>query len=557
MVPFFSIKKIRFLAAVLCVALLLPLTACSGEERPENADQTILFHLQSDPATLDPQVVDSYAGRIAVEALFEGLVRLDSDGKPYPGVAESWEVDSSNTRYTFHLRSDAQWSKTIVTEDGESYPKSSPSPLTAQDFVFAWRRAADPQTKCPEADLFSVIQNGAAVIAGEMSADQLGVSAPADHTLVVQLEHPSEDFLSLTARTAFMPCQEAFFQWTSGRYGLEAKYTCGNGPFVFGNSYSWDHEEKMSLRRSTSYHGEKEPLPAALELFTNPEVTDISDPVAAVGEGVVDLAPLPAGSIEKAKGEGQQIITLSMDAVWGLCFNTEDDLLKDTTARKLFVQTLNREKLLQSLPKDAAAADDIIPDTFLYDGESYREQAGSGFYLKEDAAAAAGISKLLQRLKLDVMPSITVLGTKDTQELLNQMLISWNGSMGNYFNMETMSEEELTGRIQKGEFQAAVVPLRTEDASPLSLLSLFASDSQENPARLHSSEYDSHLAAAALGGEEGLAGLQSAEQFLNQQAIFYPLYTTDRYFTANETLTGVVIHPAGMGIDFIQAGKLD
>ena len=316
----FSLKSflLRMISMALCLSLLFCCCACSGENRPENADQTITFHLGEDPSSLDPQIADSFASRVAVEALYEGLVRLDENGDVYPGAAESWDVSTDGRQYTFHLRKDAQWSKSIVTEDGETSVSSTPSPLTADDFVFAWRRAVDPTTKSPSASSFSLIKNASSIISGSLSPDQLGVSATDDHTLVVTLESPTEDFLRLTATTAFMPCQEDFFLWTSGRYGLEAKYVCGNGPFAFSNSYAWDHEEAMTLRRSSSYHGENEPLPASLKLYVSTKAADISNPVTAVSEETVDLASLPSSLLDSAKEEELQVYTLSMYAVWCL-----------------------------------------------------------------------------------------------------------------------------------------------------------------------------------------------------------------------------------------------
>lgn len=550
----FSLKSflLRMTSMALCLSLLFCCCACSGESRPENADQTITFHLGEDPSSLDPQIADSFASRVAVEALYEGLVRLDENGDVYPGAAESWDVSTDGRQYTFHLRKDAQWSKSIVTEDGETSVSSTPSPLTADDFVFAWRRAVNPTTKSPSASSFSLIKNASSIISGSLSPDQLGVSATDDHTLVVTLESPTEDFLRLTATTAFMPCQEDFFLWTSGRYGLEAKYVCGNGPFAFSNSYAWDHEEAMTLRRSSSYHGENEPLPASLKLYVSTKAADISNPVTAVSEETVDLASLPSSLLDSAKEEELQVYTLSMDAVWGLGFNTQDSLMKNVDIRKLFVQTLPRENLLENLPANATAANDIIPSTFLWNGESYRKQAGSNFYLKQDDSIVTTLPALLKKLKLDTMPSITVLGVTGLQQMLNQMLITWNGRMGNYFNLETMSEDEMNKRIADGDYQAAVYALRPDGNTPIDILSLFASDS--TPALLQSSEYDRLLEAADAG--DSLSALVDAETWLNQQAIFYPLYYTDRYYVANPTLTGVVIHSADMGIDFIQAGKL-
>ncbi len=544
---------LRNISLLLCLLLLLGCCACSGENRPENADKTISFHLGEDPSSLDPQITDSFASRVAVEALYEGLVRLDENGEVYPGAAESWEVSNDGRQYTFHLRENAQWSKSIAIEDGEASVSTTPAPLTANDFVYAWRRAVNPTTNCPDASSFSIIQNAAAIISGDLSPEELGVSAVDDHTLVVTLESATEDFLRLTATAAFMPCQEDFFLWTSGRYGLEAKYVCGNGPFVFSNSYAWDHEEAMTLRRSSSYHGENEPLPASLKLYVNTQAVDVSNPVAAVADKTVDLASLPSSLLDSAKEEELQIYTLSMDAVWGLGFNTQDSLMENANIRKLFVQTLSRENLLENLPANATAANDIIPSTFLWNGKSYREQAGSNFYLKQDNSIVDTLPSLLNQLKLDEMPSITVLGVTGLQEMLNEMLITWNGRMGNYFNLETMDENELNERIASGDFQAAVYALRPDGNTPIDILSLFSSDS--TPTLLQSSEYDLLLKAADAG--DSLSALVEAETWLNQQAIFYPLYYTDRYYVADPTLTGVVIHSADMGIDFIQAGKLN
>jgi len=176
--------------------------------------------------------------------------------------------------------------------------------------------------------------------------------------------------------------------------------------------------------------------------------------------------------------------------------------------------------------------------------------------LKQDDDVLSGLSKILADLKLDAMPSITVLGPEDSQQMLNQMLITWNGRMGNYFNLETLSESELQNKVDSGDYQAAVCALRPDGDKPLTLLSMFASDSTSNPAHLQSEQYDKLLEAAA-SGQNTLNSLVQAETYLNDQGIFYPLYYTDRYYCANSTLTGVVVHAADQGIDFIQAGKLE
>ncbi len=89
-----------------------------------------------------------------------------------------------------------------------------------------------------------------------MDISNLGVTAIDNHTLKVDLEYSYEDFPSITSLPVFMPCNQAFFESTSGKYGLDAKNILGNGPFEMVNRYSWEHDEYINLTAANTYHGE-------------------------------------------------------------------------------------------------------------------------------------------------------------------------------------------------------------------------------------------------------------------------------------------------------------
>ena len=114
----------RAWALLLCLLLLLPLFCGSCEEKEDTSGtgKSFTWHLSSEPKTLDPQIAQGENAAIVIGALFEGLARLDENGNPQPGAAESWESSPDNLTFTFHLREDAVWS------DGET-------PVTADDFV--------------------------------------------------------------------------------------------------------------------------------------------------------------------------------------------------------------------------------------------------------------------------------------------------------------------------------------------------------------------------------------------------------------------------------------
>lgn len=535
----------RITAALLCLTILFSVSGC-GKSEPKNANKKINYYLTSEPKTLDPQIASDSAAVVAIDALFEGLVRLGTDNKPYPGVAEKWVSSENDTVFTFTLRSGAKWSDDKKT------------PVTAQDFVYAFRRALLPQTGSPTCSRMFCIKNAREVNAGTVSADQLGVTALDARTLVVKLNYSYPDFPAVTAAPVFMPCNQKFFESTSGRYGLERKYLIGNGPFEIDGKYGWTHNQYLNLVRSDTYTGKQKPLPANLKFTVQNKDNAITDPVGALKSGTVDAIAVTGSQAASAKAQGCTITSFE-DTTWGLCFNTQSELMKSKNIRRAFIQSFDRAKVLQHLPKNMSAANDIItPSTSLL-GKPYRSQAGgSSFYLKQDKNAASLLAAGLSELSLSELKSVTVICPDDpnVKLMLNEMIAAWNVQFHNYFNMEPLSADQLASRIQSGNYQIALCPVQPTSDGPLAVLSLFKSGGQSNPALLRDSAYDALLdSAEKSSGADSAAVFANAEKYLNEQGVFYPLYYEKHYFAAAEGVTGVVFHPYGAGVDFIQAGK--
>jgi oligopeptide transport system substrate-binding protein len=102
----------------------------------------------------------------------------DANGAVQPGVATGFEVSEDGLTYTFTLRENAKW--------------SNGDPVVAGDFVYGLQRAANPETASEYAWYLEVmgVENAAAVIAGDMPLDALGISAPDDFTVVYTIDAP-------------------------------------------------------------------------------------------------------------------------------------------------------------------------------------------------------------------------------------------------------------------------------------------------------------------------------------------------------------------------------
>ena len=174
----------RLLCALLAVCLLATcLCGCKEKQKNDGKGGGFRFPIAAEPAMLDPQMAQDDASVTVLCALFEGLTRLDEKGKVVPAAA-TWKVSADGLTYTFTLKN-SYWNTNPVK--GKEQPWDENLPVTADDFLFAFQRLADPVTNSPLSSELLGIQNAEAVMAGKKSADALGVKAVDDKTLTVTL----------------------------------------------------------------------------------------------------------------------------------------------------------------------------------------------------------------------------------------------------------------------------------------------------------------------------------------------------------------------------------
>lgn len=157
------------------ISLILCLTSLFTYQ--SRADSPAL-HLASpgEPETLDPHRYNLRLEETLLNDLFMGLTTFDAHGNIVPGAAESWQVSEDGLTWTFKLRADMTWS------DGTA--------LTAEDFVYAFRRLQDPDTAASLAYFMYMLQNAPEVNRGALPPEALGVAGNGPHTLVLTLSRP-------------------------------------------------------------------------------------------------------------------------------------------------------------------------------------------------------------------------------------------------------------------------------------------------------------------------------------------------------------------------------
>ncbi|WP_305463925.1 ABC transporter substrate-binding protein [Photobacterium leiognathi] len=194
----------------------------------------------TEPESLDPQKVSGVPESNVIRDLLEGLVNQDSKGNLVPGAAKSWETEDYKT-WTFHIRDDAKW--------------SNGDPVTAEDFVYTWRRLADPKTASPYASYIQMttMANAEDIIAGKKAPETLGVEAIDSKTLKVTLDKPVSYFASMLVHTSMKPVNQKVVEKFGDEWTKVGNYV-SNGAFKLD---TWVVNERIVLARNENYWDNK------------------------------------------------------------------------------------------------------------------------------------------------------------------------------------------------------------------------------------------------------------------------------------------------------------
>lgn len=533
----------RIILCVLCIAVLsFGISGCS-ENTPRPEDEILSFTLSADPLTLDPQIASDYSSTMLITNLFEGLVRVDANGEIKEGMAESWNISDDGLTYTFHLYNDTKW--------------SNGTPVTANDFVFGLTRALSQTTGSENATDLFLIKNASAYYNGDVSENELGITAVDEHTLKIELAYQSNGLLTALTEPIAMPCNEEFFETTKGKYGKDSDLIITNGPFRIRENYGWDHDKYIYIRRSDGYNGANKAIPLGVNFTYDSQP---SDPITAINSEDIDLCEIYGNNLESAK-ENNFNITTTTNTLWGICFNTDIMAFKNAKLRVSLFSSLDRDTLLSDAPNSYVRTSQLIADNVLFAGKNYRETAGE-FTLEQADNVEAMFGKAVEELKeknIELKSSYNIIYLDDntSSSLVTSIIESWNKTSTCYFNKEPLQRVELEERIKTGDYEIAIAPLNTAVDSPMEFLSKFKTDSPDNYINLNYPTYNNFIDTALTdAGDDAINALMNAESYLIDYGYLYPLYYESRYFATAENVTGAIFSITSEAIDFSQVTKL-
>lgn len=313
--------------------------ADSHATHPETGDalaseQVFTYTDIDESPSIDPGLVEDVSGSGVVRDLFEGLMNQSADGSLVPGVATGYTVSEDNMTYTFTLRDNAKW--------------SNGDPVTAGDFVYAWRRAASPELASPYSwyiELMS-IENGAEVIAGEKGVDELGVAAPDDHTFVVQLSQPLPYFAQMTTHGTTFPVHKATVD-AHGADWTKPGNMVSNGAYVLTEHAP---QERMVRERNEMYwDNENTIIDKTVRLIINDENVALTRYLA----GEADRTAVPSGqfpSLSEQYPEQAKSVPYACSYYYNVNMtDTGNPAMQDPNVRKALSLAINRDVIVENV----------------------------------------------------------------------------------------------------------------------------------------------------------------------------------------------------------------
>jgi len=537
----------RFISLLLTAVILLSFASCSN-----GGDKAISYSLKASPSTLDPQYATDTGALLIINNAFEGLVRLDESGEIIPGIAESWSFSSDMLTYTFKLKQGTEWycPSSLEREFGkEFYDKFSTEKVTAHDFVFAMQRAIAPETGSPSAHRLFIIENATKIHSGNAAVSSLGVTAPDDHTLIINLTEPCPDFLERLTESVFMPCNEEFFSAMNGRYGLTHKHILCNGPFYIS---SWDKELSVSIRKNKYYAGEQKVMPSTVNFDFDFNLHQIGSDLTS---SVVSAALLPP---DCETPESTKIIKENPNSTFGFIFNCADPLLSNQNLRLALCTSIDRSLFADS-SETSVPMSGFVPASCTFGASTYRKAVGSQTPHIETNTAAALKYWETALTELDVSKvSLTVLCPEWIDTAVRHQLQIWQQQLGINLaiTIENKEPADIQAAVNSGDFQIALSGIESSYDSAVDFL---ASIKNGGVFRFSSNEYASVIDRLLTVEDEKelLSGCFTAETFILQNAYCYPLYNRSSRFVVHKEIEDITIINSESSISFINAKRFD
>ena len=503
-------------------------TDAAAATTESTGDKELAVQIGPDPETIDPALNSAVDGGNMLLHAYECLLIVGEDGTLQPGQAESYEVSEDGLTWTFHLRDGLKWS------DG--------SDLTANDFVYSWKRVCNPEVAAPYAEtVLGMVKGYDEAIDGNL--DALGVSAPDDSTLVVELANPCSYFGSLAAFATLSPVQEATIEANGEAWATAPETYVSNGPFYMTE---WVPGSHITFSKNP-YYWNADAIKLDRLKFVLMEDYNAAYSAYQTGE-VLLIKDVPTEEIPSLEGTDDFYVDPIIGTYY-ISLNIEKAPFDDVNVRKALSLAIDREYVASTLMQGTytAAGNLMGPGWMDTDGTEFMSNANGGKPYIDTTNFEADLEEAKQLLADagypdgEGFPTISYTTNdagyhKVVAEYLQQ---AW-AELGIDLQVNIVEWSSFTPMRRSGDFEVARNGWVGDYSDPSNMLELFCTTNGNNDGKFSNADFDAaiDLSRSTLDAKERSTALHTAEDILMDQAGCIPLAYYNDFWLQSSKITG-------------------
>ncbi|MCC6795438.1 MAG: peptide ABC transporter substrate-binding protein [Candidatus Hydrogenedentes bacterium] len=514
----------------LCIAIALTLSACNGQSGSTSKSKApregvLRVAADAEPQSLDPQLTTGHTEHRILTSLFEGLTTLNQKTlEVEPGVAKTWEISEDGRTYTFHLNPDAKWS------DG--------APMTANDFVYSFKRILSPKFAAEYSYMPWCIENAEAFNKGTIEDfAQVGVKAIDNATLEVKLAYPAPYFLSMQMHNAWFPVQQA----TIEKHGkiddrqsdwILAGNMVSNGPFKLAE---WKPNELIRVVRNEHYWDAKNIKLNEIEFYPVNGNLQTAERMFRAGE-VDTIETLVITKVPVYKRDNPSVLKLEPFAgTYFYRMNVTRPPLDDPRVRLALAMSVDKESVCNDVLFGAFTPANALTPPGL---GGYTAEAGIPYDLAKAKAllAEAGYPDGKGMRDIEILYN----ESEDHQLVAEAVQDMWKKGLG--INVVTNKQEWKVYLSSMTTLNYDVVRAGwiADFLDPMNYCECFTTDNGNNRTGWSNPQYDEleKKARHELDPKQRFAYMQEAEKLLLSQTPIIPIYTYRQRYLINSDLQG-------------------
>lgn len=478
-----------------------------------------------DPETIDPALNSAVDGGNMILHLFECLLTVDQEGKIAPGQAETWETSEDGLTWTFHLRDGLKWS------DG--------SDLTANDFVYSWKRVCDPEVAAPYAEtVLGMVEGFDAAMDGDL--DALAVTAVDDQTLEVKLSSPCTYFDSLAAFATLSPVQQATVEANGDAWAVDASTYICNGPFMITewvpgayiitgkNPNYWNAD---AIKLGSIKWNLIEDSNAAYSAYQNGEVLMIKD--------------VPTEEIPSLEGNDDFYVDPIIGTYY-ISFNDAIEPFDNPLVRKALNLAVDRTYVADTLMQGTytAATNFMGPGWKDTDGSDFMDNANGGEPYMPAEADIEGALAALEEAGYPNGEGLPVLHYSTNEAGYHKVVAeylqqAWK-EIGVTLEVEIVEWSSFTPMRRSGDFEIARNGWVGDYSDPSNMLELLYTTNGNNDGKYSNEEFDAAIETSrtTVDPTERSAALHQAEDVMMADYACLPLAYYNDFWLQSDKIEG-------------------